>query len=259
MWRKLQIVLFAGLVSAVLMAGGLFATTHPAAAQTPATETGSLYGEDSDPLEPVNRVLFAIHDGVDIVALRPVAYIYNRAFPQFVRNGVSNFLSNLASPITFVNDILQGEIDRAGTTLVRFLINTTVGFGGVGDAAAMMGHAPHYEDFGQTMAVWGIGTGPYLFVPIIGPTTLRHAVGRVVDTALSPWTWLLYNEPTYIALIPAGVTLLSARSENLEALDNLRETSPDYYASIRNLYFQNRNYEINNGNTLEDLEDIPDY
>lgn len=234
-------------------------TTSPRMAQAASADedAGATYGEGSDPLEGLNRVLFTIHDGIDIVALRPISIVYNAVLPTIARNSVRNFLSHIASPITLLNDLLQGDLLRAENTIVRFFLNTIGGYGGLDDIASRMGHDAHYEDFGQTLAVWGIGSGPYVFIPLIGPVTLRHGVGRLVDIVASPWTWLLYQEPLPIAVIPAGITLLSARAENVEALDNLRETSPDYYASIRNLYFQNRNYEISNGENLDELEDIP--
>lgn len=241
----------------MLMLAGLITTTAGTALAASDEAAPQTYGDDGDPLEPLNRVLFTIHDGIDVVALRPIAYVYKNTVPEVGRTSVSNFLSHVATPITLVNALLQGDMAAMENTLVRFLLNTIGGYGGLDDIAARMGYEPRYEDFGQTLAIWGVGAGPYVFLPLIGPVTLRHGVGRIVDIAASPWTWLLYHEPFYVAAIPAGVTLLSARAENLEALDNLRETSPDYYASIRNLYFQNRNYEINNGDTLDELDEIP--
>lgn len=130
-----------------------------------------------DPWEGFNRDMYAVHDSVDRAVLEPVARGYRSVTPGPVRTGVRNFLRNLRSPVTFVNDLLQGEIERAGVTFVRFGVNTTVGMAGLLDPATSMGMERHDEDFGQTLAVWGVEPGPYIFVPVLGPTTLRDGAG----------------------------------------------------------------------------------
>ena len=214
---------------------------------------------DGDPLEPVNRVIFAVNDGLDAVIIRPVATVYKAVLPAFVRRGIGNFLSNVATPVTLANDLLQGEWRRAENTIVRFMLNTTVGAAGLVDVARHVGYQRHTEDFGQTLAVHGVPSGPYLVLPILGPSSPRHAVGRVVDMFANPWFWLLADEETVIRLTPGAVSVVHARSKSLESLDAIRETSPDYYVSIRSVYTQNREAEIRNGEESEDdLPDIPD-
>ena len=213
--------------------------------------------EFHDPLEPVNRVMFAVNDGLDFLVIRPVAEIYRAVLPSFVRRGIGNFLSNVATPITLANDLLQGEWLRAETTMVRFMLNSTAGLGGLDDIAGRIGHPRHTEDFGQTLAVYGVPSGPYLVLPIIGPSSPRDAVGLVVDLLADPWFWLLADEDTLTRLAPTAVRIIHARSNAIESLDSIRETSPDYYASIRSLYVQNRQSEIRNGRD-DELPDIPD-
>ena len=230
--------------------------TNPAgAADTSATATGI-----ADPLEGLNRVLFFINDGLDTMFLRPVAVAYTTFIPKPIRKGVSNFMSNVATPVTLGNDLLQGEWERAGITSKRFVINSTVGLGGLVDYAAKQGLPRHTEDFGQTLAVSGIGSGPYIFVPIIGPSTPRHLVGRVVDIFADPWTYILYNEDILVQFAPTAIVAAQTRGEGDAALTSVRETSGDYYTSIKNLYTQSRRDAINNGKVNDsDLVDIPGF
>ena len=212
----------------------------------------------ADPIEPFNRLMFAINDGLDIILIRPIAFVYKTILPQFLRNAIGNFLSNVATPITLTNDLLQGEWDRAETTFVRFLVNSTAGFGGLIDVAAEAGYPQHFEDFGQTLAVHGLPSGPYVVLPIIGPATPRHIVGRVADIFVNPWTYILWDEKYYIAIIPTAVEFVNTRADNLEALDAIRNTTSDYYGSIKSIYWQNRKSEIANGRiSIEELPEIP--
>lgn len=214
--------------------------------------------EFHDPLEPINRVMFAVNDGLDFLVIRPVAEVYRAVLPSFVRRGIGNFLSNVSTPITLANDLLQGEWTRAETTMVRFMLNTTAGLGGLRDIAGEIGYARHTEDFGQTLAVYGVPSGPYLVLPVIGPSNPRDAVGLVVDLLADPWFWLLADEDTATRLAPTAARIIHARSNAIESIDAIRSTSPDYYASMRSLYAQNRRSEINNGRD-DALPDIPDF
>ena len=220
-------------------------------------DPSGLAGEISDPLEPFNRLMFGINDLLDTVVLRPIAIIYRTFVPEFARTGIRNVAFNIATPITLTNDLLQGEWDRAKTTISRFVVNSTVGIGGFIDVAADGGQPGHFEDFGQTLAVWGVGQGPYIVLPVIGPSSPRHLVGRIADIFTNPWTWILWNEPLEHRLIPTGATLVIVREQNLENIDNLKETSPDYYASIRSFYAQNRQSEISNNSFEENLDNLP--
>jgi phospholipid-binding lipoprotein MlaA len=215
----------------------------------------SMADAPSDPLEPINRLVFGLNEGVDFLILRPVNTVYRTLVPQPVRKGVANVVYNLASPVILANDILQGEGKRAGNTASRFLINTTVGVGGFVDVAAKQGIPRHSEDFGQTLAVWGIGSGPYIVLPLIGPSTLRDTAAMVVDGTIDPMTWALMHEKTSVRLIPTGTQVIVYHDEYLDVAQNMRRSSADFYASVRDVYAQRRQSEIANGNLM--LEPLP--
>ncbi len=213
----------------------------------------------ADPWEGWNRNMFAIHTFLDDTLLVPAAKGYRAVTPKPGRRGIRRFLSNFRSPGVFVNDILQGEFKRAGTTLSRFVVNTTIGAGGFADPMAVMGVEGHNEDFGQTLAVWGVPSGPYTFFPLLGPGTLRSNAGSLGQIALGP---LLYVDtaPANIAQFTStGVGALAVREPLIEPLDEIRTNSLDYYASFRSFYLQSRKREIANGrSTFDDLPDIGD-
>lgn len=202
----------------------------------------------NDPLEPVNRALFELHQVIDHFLLKPVAFTYTMLVPDPLRTGVRNALNNLKSPVYLANDLLQGENERAGETLQRFAINSTVGVLGLFDAAdKWFGIAPHTEDFGQTLATWGVNEGPYLFIPVIGPSNPRDLGGLVVDSAADPLNWYLYNTDRDGWVIARTVVSgVDTRAELLDTLDNLERTSLDYYVTLRSIYRQRRVDEINN-------------
>ena len=141
----------------------------------------SAEGDVNDPLEPVNRFIFGFNQIVEDVILRPFSYGYHAVVPEFGRTAISNFLDNLSGPVVLANDLLQGEPGRAWTTTRRLLINTTIGVGGLWDVAASFGIDEHREDFGQTMGVWGVSEGPYLMLPILGPSNSRDVIGKFGD------------------------------------------------------------------------------
>lgn len=199
---------------------------------------------DNDPLEVPNRMFFAFNEAVDFMVIRPIAVTYRYIVPTGVRNSVRNFLRNLRTPVTLANDLLQGDLERAEATFARFLINSTVGLLGLFDIAAESGIPYHDEDFGQTLGSYGAGEGFYLVLPILGPSNLRDAGGRIVDLFLDPLTYLA---PTEVGLGRAVLTGVDFRSRNIEELDSLKADSLDFYARIRSLYRQNRESEINNG------------
>ncbi len=211
----------------------------------------------NDPLEGANRVSFNVSLAFDKGILRPVAIVYRRVVPTPVRNGVRNFLNNLDSPLIFANDVLQGETDRAGTTLIRAGVNTTIGLAGLFDVAGSMGYMRHYEDFGQTLAVYGIGEGPYIFVPLIGPANPRDILGWAVDLAFDPFTYAQWDGKYYWLGGKTAVDFTDLRARNIDTLDDLEKSSLDFYASVRSLYRQSRNNEIRNGAT--EVQDLPDF
>ena len=209
----------------------------------------------NDPYEKTNRSIFSFDQALDHAVARPVAVFYNHAVPEFARDGVHNFLSNLDAPVTFGNDVLQGSPDRAGQTLGRMVINSTIGLGGLVDVAAKMGIAPHEEDFGQTLGVWGVGEGPYLVVPLTGPSNPRDSVGTVVDYFMDPLTYMKWNNSTLYMGIRTGMGFVDLRARNVDNLDQIERTSVDLYATTRSLYRQHRNAEIRNG--APDTENLP--
>lgn len=211
---------------------------------------------EDDPFEHFNRSMFHINDSIDTHFIVPIAQTYRVIVPDHARESISNAFSNLAAPVTWANDVVQGEWERAHVTFSRFVINSTVGIAGLHDIAATeYGIQAHYEDFDQTMALHGIGSGPYLVLPLLGPATPRHVVGRVVDSFAHPLTWALANEPILVRAAPRAGEAVSVREELLDPTSALRENSPDYYAAVRSLYRQNRASEIGNGQGQGQSED----
>jgi len=154
------------------------------------TQNSTEFGEVYDPIEPVNRQIFAFNDAVDEVALEPAAEVYRDTLPETIRTGIANILRNLRTPLIFGNQVLQGDMEGAGTALVRFVTNTLAGLGGFLDPAGENGFEFEEEDFGQTLAVWGVGEGPYMVLPLLGPSNLRDTVGFVVDIVTADGTLL---------------------------------------------------------------------
>ena len=200
---------------------------------------------DNDPIEPVNRAIFDFNLVVDGVIIKPAAQVYRGVLPQEARDGVHNALENLRSPIVFANDVLQGQTQRAAITVVRFVINSTVGILGIFDVAKEAGYVGHSEDFGQTFAKWGIGEGPYLVLPILGPSNPRDATGLATEWFTDPFNiWMSNTDRDWVIWTRAGLEGVDWRSRNIETLDELQKTSIDYYAAIRSLYRQRRAAEI---------------
>ncbi|HEV7368807.1 VacJ family lipoprotein [Arenibaculum sp.] len=217
---------------------------------------------DGDPLEPVNRVVYGFNEAADILVLRPAAEVYRGTVPTPVRMAVRNFLLNLTSPLLVANELLQGDFEGAQVAFSRFLVNTTIGLGGAFDIAGRYRDLHYeYEDFGQTLAVWGVPDGPYLVLPLLGPSNLRDATGLVADTAADPVNiWANNADRSGAMAVRAGVTGVDTRTELIEAVDDLRRNSLDPYASARSLYRQRRATEINDGSggsiEFPDYEDI---
>jgi len=211
------------------------------------------FERENDPIEPLNRAIFAFNLQMDKMFLRPAAVVYREALPVPVQKGVNSFLSNLRSPVVFANDVLQGEMDRAGNTAGRFVINTTVGILGVWDAAAEFGLQGHSEDFGQTFGRWGVGEGFYLVLPFLGPSNPRDTVGLAVEYYIDPFNlWARRENIEGWIMARSIATGIDFRARNLETLDELESTSLDYYVAIRSLYRQRRANEISNGVTTSE-------
>ncbi|MEQ8747789.1 VacJ family lipoprotein [Pyruvatibacter sp.] len=232
--------------------------TRPDPGDQPAV---AAYQEANDPIEPLNRYFFAVNDQLlDGLILKPAAQGYDAVLPRVAKDSIRHFLDNLRTPVILVNDVLQGEWDRAGTTITRFGINSTAGVGGLLDPATDWGYARHGEDFGQTLAVWGTGEGPYVYLPLLGPAPPRDLAGFVVDQAFDPLTYVFWNSDSIIPTARFAINGLDLRARNLGTLDEIERTSVDYYAALRSLYRQSRNNEIANGtidpNRLPDISDI---
>ena len=212
---------------------------HPITAED--VEESSEDGEIDDPLEPFNRLMFMINDFADTIVINPLAMIYKTFLPDFVQTGVRNTLSNLMEPLRFINSSLQGKIDDAFETLGRFIINSTLGILGIFDVASDLGLEKHEEDFGQTLASWGFESGPYLVLPILGPSSLRDALGQGVDTLGDPVNIVLRakDKENYM-YIRWSAEVLSRRAYYSDEIDSLKETSIDFYATVRSLYAQRR-------------------
>jgi phospholipid-binding lipoprotein MlaA len=201
----------------------------------------------NDPYEAANRNIFALNQKIDRLTLRRMAKIYIAVAPEPVRDSVHNTLTNLDLPVTFANDVLQGEPKRAGQTFSRLLVNSTLGVAGLFDVASSFGIPEHEEDFGQTLAVWGADEGYYLVLPLLGPAPPRDAAGMATDVLLDPTIYIHFKHHTWWMIGREYLTLLDLRARNMETLDEIERNSLDYYAVTRNLYRQHRSYEIRNG------------
>ncbi|MBL6945424.1 MAG: VacJ family lipoprotein [Rhodospirillales bacterium] len=217
-------------------------------------------GDDvNDPLEPLNRLIFDFNEFFNKAVLYPATSIYQIFLPPQLRNAIGNMIDNLSTPVILANDILQGEGERALRTTQRFFINSTLGIGGMMDVAEDMGISEHDEDFGQTLAVWGMGEGFYLVLPLYGPSNPRDAIGKLlVDGYFDPLGQYLSNTgQDEASMARLGVGGVDEYGGVMDELEQIKKTSVDYYAAIRSMYRQKRTAEIGNGDAVE-LPPIPD-
>ena len=218
-----------------------------------------------DCFETVNRGMFAFNQALDNVIFEPVAKGY-RYIPSIIRTGTSNTLSNLSNLITIPNNLLQGDVKMAGVNTIRFVLNTTLGILGIWDPAQILGfEKKEKEDYGQTLGSWGIGPGCYVVLPVLGPSTVRDAVGTFANfVGGDPWYNVTVTNDTnyfkesdyYSTRITSGVDY---RAKNIESFDNLEKNSIDFYASIRSLYLQDRQQKILNSDKITDTMDDSDW
>lgn len=202
----------------------------------------------SDPLEPMNRGIYRFNDAIDRIALKPVAKAYVKVTPERVRSGTSNFFENLSTPRTVVNSLLQGKLKDAGQDTLRFLINTTLGWGGIFDVATGAGLPVHDEDFGQTLGRWGVPAGPYLVLPFLGPSSLRDGPARVADAYANPLQWSSDDTVRWGAL---ALDVIDTRAALLPLDETLAQTY-DPYAFIRDAYLQQRRFKVYDGQPPEE-------
>lgn len=221
-----------------------------AACATPPTDPAARaeFDRTNDPIEPFNRRMFAFNLYVDDHVAKPVAKAYRDNIPKFFRDRFRDFYDNVTSPVTFINDVLQNESARAAETATRFTVNTVMGIGGLWDVAGQYGLKKHKEDFGQTLAVWGVKEGPYVMVPLLGPSNPRDLTGKVVDSFLNPISYGFSAAGiAWLEIVAGAIDVIDTRAGLIEPMDELRRTSLDFYAAVRSLHRQNRESEISNG------------
>ena len=211
--------------------------------------------EDRDPLQQLNRKIYELNfEILDPALIKPLATLYDRVTPRPVRIGINNFFSNLDEIPNAVNSLLQGKIGQAANDTGRFIVNSVFGLGGVFDVATDAGMQPSQgEDFGQTLAVWGVSEGPYLMLPFLGPSTLRDAPSNVLDSFLEPFA---YNDNYGMRAGIKAIDIVALRAELL-GIDDVM--SGDKYIFVRDVYLQNREYVIADGAIEDDFDDLEDY
>lgn len=205
-----------------------------------------------DPLEPVNRVVYQFNEGVDTAIFRPLAEGYRFIVPQFLRNSIANFFSNINDILVCLNNLLQGKLTDALSDFGRVVMNSTLGFAGLFDIATEVGMEKHNEDFGQTLGRWGVGGGPYLVLPLLGPSTLRDAVGRFVDAKADPLGYLndiRWRNSLY------GTRFISDRTNLLDTTKILETAALDPYEFVRDAYLQRRRNLIFDGSPPREKDD----
>jgi phospholipid-binding lipoprotein MlaA len=210
----------------------------------------------ADPLEPFNRAMFSFNEGVDRAVLKPVATVYRDVTPQPVRTGVTSFFGNISDVVAIVNNLLQGKGEAAADSLFRVTTNTLWGLGGIFDVASEMKIPKHSEDFGQTLGVWGVGSGPYLVLPLLGPSSVRDTAGLVVDSQLD-----LVTQADNVRVRNSLTTLrvVNVRANLLGAGDVLDQAALDKYSFTREIYQQRRNSLIGNAPAeKEERFDLPE-
>lgn len=198
-----------------------------------------------DPLEPFNRVALRLNQGLDTCLFDPVTRAYRFVVPTVARHALRRVLANLDAPAVFVNDVLQLSPRDAGTTAARFAVNTTIGVVGVFDVAEHLGLEEHSSDFGQTLALYGIPSGPFLILPIAGPTTVRDGTGYVVDVLFRPTSYFLTPALTLVTTgIQESTAGIAARDAYGDELRALQASAIDYYAALRSAFYQHRTAAI---------------
>ena len=237
--RRLPLIL-SGLIAAGFAVSGCVAPGAPGAAQT-----ASAADDFNDPWEDTNRGVFSFNKAIDESVLVPTAKAYRTVIPPPMRQSMHDFMQNLNGPVIFANDMLQGEVKLAGNTLGRLLLNTTVGIGGMFDVATLVGIPYHSNDLGITFAVWGFAAGPYVVVPVLGPSNPRDIVGQVGDGFADPGNYVAGAHHLYWAVVARTATSgIDERSRNIESLADIERTALDNYATIRSLYRQRREAQI---------------
>ncbi len=225
--------------------GGLAAWLGGCATPPPASDPEALadYKATNDRFEPTNRVFFTVNDKLLTYVLTPVARGYN-TIPAPLRGGIHNVLNNFGAPVQFANDVLETKPRRAGDTFMRFLINSTAGIGGVFDVAKHVGYPDHSAEGATTLALWGIPAGPYLYLPLFGPSGVRDGIGRGTDTLVNPYTWVTFNGVNHLEDIAFGLSAVDELAPHIDDLKKINEQALDPYATQRSLYRQLRQADV---------------
>ena len=214
-----------------------------------------------DPWERLNRRTYAFNDAIDRAVLKPVAKGYRKVTPRPVRTGVSNFMDNLQYPITIVNDVLQGKLKPAASDTGRLVLNTTVGIGGIFDVASKAGLQKGDEDFGQTLGKWGVRPGPFVMLPLLGPSTVRDTFGKIPDHYTNPRFYMSHSSGTlghdWVTYGLDAVDIIDIRSRLLETTDPTLERVYDRYAFVRNAWLQRREYLVTDGKVSQPANEEP--
>lgn len=233
----------AGLVALVLTLSGAGCASDPTVA--------------NDPLEPMNRFFFDINARLDRHAALPAASFYSDNVPGDVRGSIHNVLSNLGGPVTAVNDVLEIDFTNAGIALSRFVVNSTLGVAGIFDVATDWGLPERPRDFGETLGTYGVPAGPYLVLPLRGPSSLRDFGGGYVDGYLSPLRFARYNGSTYVGLVRSSLGSVDSRAQNIVTFRDIERSSVDYYATLRTYYLQRRARQIED--KAVQMDELPDF
>jgi phospholipid-binding lipoprotein MlaA len=202
---------------------------------------------DEDPWEGVNRAIFRFNDTVDTYALKPIAQGYEFITPQFLEDGIHNMFKNIGEVTNFANDVLQAKPEAAGVDTARLILNTTFGLFGFFDVGTKMGLQRNDEDFGQTLGHWGVASGPFVMIPLLGPSTVRDAFAKYPDTYTQPYRYIDHVPTRNTAF---GVSVVDTRASLLSAEKLI---NGDKYIFIRNAYLQNREFKVKDGKVVDDF------
>jgi phospholipid-binding lipoprotein MlaA len=247
----------AALTFAVSLSSGAAFAAQPAHSGMGAAAAAGAAAAVHDPLEPMNRKLFAFGQVVDAYVVRPTALGYKHALPAVVRKRVTNIFQNLGEPLTFVNDVLQLHQQKASDAMTRFVLNSTIGLAGMFDFAGGQGVAYHTSDLGQTLGHYGVGPGPYLYLPVLGPSDFRDGAGMLAETYANPLNLhdlhLSWGTRVGIALVDG----IDTRANLDDALEDLKRSSTDEYATLRSVYMQARLAKILDQNNA--IQQLPDF